>query len=53
MVTIVHTVVFIANLFLGVFSSLEIRFHFKYILYPSAQFIFQSSTMTASGTLPC
>lgn len=39
MVTIVLIVVFMENLSLGVFSSLKIRFHFKYILYPSTQFI--------------
>lgn len=39
MITIVLIVVFIESLSLGVFSSLEIRFHFKYILHSSTQFI--------------
>lgn len=39
MVAVVLIVVFMENLSLGVFSSLEIRFHFKYILYSFTQFI--------------
>jgi hypothetical protein len=53
MVAIVLIVVFIEDLFLGVLSSLEIRFHSStsYIFY--AIYFQSSSTMSASERLPC